>query len=143
MKSFIICILFLVIWILIGHFSPLICLILTFVVYPILFILTYRIKYRVSRFVFIPFCFVIIYLNDYFFRIFGGGIHDDAGRGWCEITFYLTLLTTTVSSLFIMIYYTEYVKNKGHIEQKIKDIGFVILLFSITLFIFMKTSINI
>ena len=132
-----------------GHYFPSVNLIFTFLIYPVLFIFSaYLFNYNFSGFVIIPFCFIMILVNDYLFRIYGGGLHDDAGRGWCELVFYLTLLTCTISLVFVMINCTKLVNASHGIKevsffQITRDLCFVLLLSLITLCIFHNTSIYI
>lgn len=141
MKALLLNISALLVWVIIGHFSPSISLFSTFIFFPAVFILTaLYIKYSISAYVIVPFCFTLIYLNDYLFRIYGGGIHDDAGRAWCELTFYITLFTTTISMFFVM--YATLKLGKIGFAEILKIGSYVVILSILTLLIFRKTSVN-
>jgi len=102
MNTIVLNILFAVIWLIIGHFFGIFSLFFSFVFFPLLYLVSaYHIKYNLSSVIVIPFCFLLIFLNDYLFRFYGGGIHDDAGRGLCELIFYLTFLATTITMFFV------------------------------------------
>jgi len=62
----------------------------------------------------VPFFFLIILLNDYLFRLFGWGTHDEEGKAWYELFFYLTYITTIFAILFISYfqYRSEILNNK-------------------------------
>ena len=106
-KTFLIYIISLVFWSACSHYFPEVTLVLTFIFWPAIFVLSafligYKSYISIENII-IPGGFISIIVNDYLFRIFGGGIHDDAGRGWCELIFYLTLSTTTISFIFTSI----------------------------------------
>lgn len=108
MKALFIIAFFLLVWALLGRFAPFPTLILTYIVYPLVVILSsYSLRHKAASFVFVPFGFMAVLLNDYLFKIFGGGIHDDAGRGWCELVFYLTLVTTVLAMLAVVYELSE------------------------------------
>ena len=145
MKAIVINITFLFIWTVIGHYFPSISLITTYLIFPIMFVLSaIVVRYNLSGFIVIPFCFLLIFANDYLFRLFGGGNHDEVGRGLCELSFYVTLFTTTIALGFVMNICTK-PKEQNVITNLyiIRNIGFVILISVLTLFIFRKISIQI
>lgn len=103
MKAEIINIIILLIWCIIGHFFPSIVLLFNFIIYPIVFILSETLlKYRLESYPLISFIFILIFINDFLFRLYGGGIHDEVGKALVEISFHLTLLSTIVSMLIII-----------------------------------------
>lgn len=102
MKAIFLNVLFTVAWVIVGHFFGVFSLFFSFVFFPLLYLVSaYQINYNLSSVIVIPFCFLLILLNDYLFRFYGGGIHDDAGRGLCELIFYLTFTTTTIAMFFV------------------------------------------
>ena len=137
MKAIGINIIFLFIWTVIGYYFPCFSLFTTYLVFPIMFVLSATVvRYNLSGFIVVPFCFLLILANDYLFRLFGGGIHDDAGRGWCELTFYLTLFTTTITTMVLGVIMNLCTKPK---EEKvfsnlyiIRDMGFAIFISVLT-----------
>ena len=143
MKAFLVNIIFIVFWTIVGHFVPIINIGFVFIAFPLLFILTHIfIKYKYSIYLIVPFCFLMILLNDYLFRIFGGGIHDDAGRGWCELIFYITLFTSTITILFIVFTITES-QNKKSKMQWLYNIILVVGNAIATYLVFMKFNVKI
>lgn len=91
-------------WIVIGHFYPTITLFSSYLVLPIVFLFTaFFIKYRTSGYFVVPFCFSLILIHDWLFRIYSGGEHDDLGRAWCESMFYSTWKYTSISLVITML----------------------------------------
>jgi hypothetical protein len=108
MKAIAINILCAVIWSFLGHYLGIISHFFSFIYFPFLFIVSaYFIKFKLNSVIVIPFCYSLIVLNDYLFRIFGGGIHDDVGKGLCDLIFNITILTTTISMFFVAYKITQ------------------------------------
>ncbi|OYU84374.1 MAG: hypothetical protein CFE24_07140 [Flavobacterium sp. BFFFF2] len=102
MKAIILNLLFVIVWTIVGHYCGVFSLFFSSLVYPTLFIFSAQyLEQNFSRLFFIPFCFFVLLISDYLFRIFGGGIHDDAGKGLCEINFYLTMSTSILAMFFV------------------------------------------
>lgn len=143
MKSIVFSVAFLIIWIIASHFFPTINLIFAFLAYPSLFIvLSFLFKNSISPYFLIPFYFSIILGNDFLFRHYGGGIHDDAGRGWCEFVFYLTLITSTIALTIIMIRDSKLKeRDKLRMGQIAMDISFVLFVSVVTFLIFRNYNI--
>lgn len=100
MKAIVTNIVVILAWALIGHYLGLISFFFSFIILQVTFaISTYLIKSKLGGAFVIPFCYVAILCNDYLFRIFGAGIHDEPSRGWCELVFYFTLSTSTITLL--------------------------------------------
>ncbi len=139
MKAILINIFFLLVWCVLGHYFPSIILIGTFVAFPTLFLFSLIvIRYNISSLIIIPFSYLLILLNDYLFRVFGGGIHDDAGKGWCELIFYLTLITTTLTMLIV-----GYKLAKENKSNWLYNSILVFIIAFITYFIFIKYNVKI
>lgn len=143
MKPFVLNIIFLLLWTYLGHFFPFVNLGFVFIFYPLMFILTFNLSKNYSLLYFIiPFCYVVILVNDYLFRIFGGGDHDDAGKGWCELIFYFTIITTTTAMLFFV--FTMIKENKIRNSVKIlSSFLYVIICCYISFLLFKKINVNI
>jgi hypothetical protein len=132
-------------WVILGRFFPAINLLGAFIFFPIIFVLTeIFVKYNLSGYVVVPFCFFVVFLGDYFFRLCGGGIHDDAGRAWATVTFYITLPTTVSAMMFIMYsYFKRSNSDKIMLVQWVKSITYVIFICLAFLIIFHKTAIHV
>jgi hypothetical protein len=131
MKAILTVLLFVIVWCFVGHFHPSVSLSMTALLLPITFFVSKKIFGKsLNRFIYSVFSFGIILVNDYLFRLFGGGIYDDAARGLCDISFYLTLL---ISTIFLMILQ---IQNSERGKSKIYGGLFVLAIASITLFIF-------
>lgn len=103
MKAEMISLIIIVIWSIIGHFFPSITLLLNALLYFMMFILSeILLKYNMRSDIFIVFALILVFINDFLFRLFGGGINDDVGKVLVEISFYFTLLSTIVSILIII-----------------------------------------
>ena len=141
MKSIAFSVAFLVVWIVVSHFFPIVNLAFAFLVYPSLFILgSYFFRNSISSYAQIPFYFSIILGNDFLFRLYGGGIHDDAGRGWCELVFYMTLATSTLALIVVKVSDSKSkikVGDKLRMGQIVMDVSFVFAI-SIIVFFFYK-----
>jgi hypothetical protein len=129
MKAYLINILGIVVWVLFGRFSPAICLFLTPFYIPILFTVVGNLFMKVSNlYVYISFCFLLLLLNDLFYRFFGGGVHDKQGRFLCEIIFYATLALTFLSLLGFELNTSNKIrKTQGQDSLTFKQIGLKIL----------------
>jgi hypothetical protein len=100
MKSILLTILGVLVWILIGHLFAPIAFALTAFYLPILFVVVgFRYGKNTNIYIYTLLCFILILIHDYALRLYGSGIHDDASRGYCESAFYVTLLTSTISLL--------------------------------------------
>jgi hypothetical protein len=143
MKALILNILFTLAWAVIGHYFGIFSLFFSFIVFPLMFVLSaYLGKHNLSSLIVIPFCFSVILINDYLFRIYGGGIHDDAGRGLCELIFYATFSTSTIALLFVAFKLAK--QNKLVIKlQWFYNSLLVICSALVTYFVFIKFSVKI
>jgi hypothetical protein len=104
MKSILLIIVGVLVWILIGHLFAPIAFALTAFYLPILFVLVgFRYGKNTNIYIYTLLCFILILIHDYALRLYGSGIHDDAGKGYCESAFYYTLLTSTISLLYFSI----------------------------------------
>lgn len=144
MKAIIVSFLAILFWTLIGHLFSSFTISVTAFYLPIIFIsISVTIGKNINKYVYIGFCFALILFNDYLFRIYGGGIHDDAGRGICEIVFYLTLIISTPILLFIKIIDCIN-RNEANFTKRIfLDVLFVLALSSITFIFFRRFNISI
>lgn len=140
MKAILANLIFLFVWVVIGHFMPTINLRFAFIIFPILYVVSAKfLKYEQSIFLIVPFSFLLILANDFLFRIYGGGNHDDAGRGWCELIFYITLFTTTIS-----IFYVAHTMTKEKMQNKILlNLCYVLVCSVASYLLFRKFSVNI
>jgi hypothetical protein len=78
------------------------------------------------------------------FRIYGGGLHDDAGRGLCEIVFYITSITLTVALVVLKIRNSKNKLKAGdklRVGQVAMDVFFVLVVSIIALFFFRQFNI--
>lgn len=130
--------LFTFVWLLVGHFCGIFSHFFSFVYFPLLFILSANFfRYQLNSVFVIPFYYLLILANDYLFRIFGGGIHDDSGRGLCQLIFYLTILSTTIA-MFVVAYIIA--KNKTYwIYNSLLVIGSAI----VSYFVFLKFNVKV
>ena len=144
MKAILVVLLGVLVWVLVGHFSPSLSIFLTAFYLPILFVtVAFSIGKETNKYIYAVICFVLVLLYDYLFRLYGGGIHDDAGRGICEIVFYATLITSTITLLIFKISDSskrDEMKsaNKLNIKTILLDVFFVLSLSIITLLFFRK-----
>lgn len=131
MKALFAVLLVVIVWCFVGHFYPVVSISMTFLLLPAtLFISKRMFGKSLNGYVYSLFGFGVILLNDFLFRFFGGGLHDDAGRGVCEIIFYATLLLGTISLLTLQF------QDVNKVKAKIYGVLFVLTLALITLFIF-------
>lgn len=131
MKAILTVLLVAIIWSFVGHFYPVASISLTALLLPVTFFYSKKVFGKsVNGYVYSLFGFGVVLLNDYLFRIFGGGLHDDAGRGICEIVFYATLLTSTISLAILQMQGSE----RGKV--KVYSTLFIMLIASITFLIF-------
>jgi hypothetical protein len=104
MKAYVINIIGILFWVVIGHFFPSDCLFITPFYIPLLFLFVGLLFCKeTNMYRYTAFCFIMLLLNDLLFRFFGGGTHDDVGRAICEIVFYTTFSTTTLSLLIVKL----------------------------------------
>jgi hypothetical protein len=142
MKAILIVIVACIFWILVGHFAPLVSIFATAFYLPLVFGIAFYIDRKINKYGYVVFCFLSILLNDYLFRIYGGGIHDDAGRGICEIVFYATLITSTITLLAIKM--THKNTNKSlTFKTKVINALFVLSLSMLTFCFFRNFNISI
>lgn len=135
MKILIANILFLIVWTILGHYIPSVILITTFIFVPVFFIvLSSYFKFNLKGYYFIPLSFLTILINDFLFRSFGGGIHDDAGRGWCDLIFYITLIISTFSMVFIAYFLSK--NNSRFLARSFGLNIFIVLLSSLITYLF-------
>lgn len=149
MKALIFNISFIITWTIIGHFNPTLTLFSSYVTFPIIFLFTaFFIKYRTSGYFVVPFCFSLILIYDWLFRIYSGGEHDDLGRAWCELMFYSTWKYTSISLVIIMLKCSYDLKRlsknkKMNIYFILKDLFFVFLTSILTYYFFIKINVHI
>jgi nitric oxide reductase large subunit len=91
-----------------------------------------------NMYLYISSCFILLLLNDFLFRFFGSGTIDDADKGQYEIAFSLTVITTTVSLLYLKIITNNKLKidAKQNLKLILSDILFVSCLSMAILFLF-------
>jgi hypothetical protein len=149
MKAIIAIILAVLFWVLVGHFFSSFSISITAFFLPILFALVaFTIGKETNKYIYIAVCFILVLIHDYLFRLYGGGIRDDAGRGICEIVFYGTLITSTIALLIIKILESSK-RSKLKSASKLNgikilfDIIFVLGLSAVTLLFFRKFNISI
>ncbi len=129
MRAIITVILVVIFWNGIGHYFPVINILLTPFFFPLLFFISsVKLKKPINIYLYVPYCFGIVLLNHYLFTILGGGTYDDAGRAVWQLIFYCTLSSSAISLLLLCIMSI----SKG----KIYGIFYVIMLAIITLIIF-------
>lgn len=132
MKAEIINIIILLIWSIIGHFFPEIALFFNAPLYLIVFSVSeILLKYRLANYPLISFIFILIFINDFLFRLYGGGTLDDVGKALVEISFHLTLLSTIIAVFIIMGIRGNLVGTKA-----IKYIAYIIVWVITTLVIY-------
>lgn len=148
MKAIIAILLAVLFWVLVGHFFSSFSISITAFFLPISFALvSFTIGKETNKYIYIAVCFILILLHDYLFRLYGGGIHDDAGRAICEIVFYVTLITSTITLLIIKILDSSKRSemksaSKPNLVKMLFDIIFVLALSAITLLFFRKFNIS-
>ena len=131
-------------WAFVGHFFSSFTISTTAFYLPIVFIvIAVTIGKEINKYVYIGLCFALILLNDYLFRLYGGGIHDDAGRGICEIVFNATLIISTLALLFLKILHSSRKSELKRAKKTLYDVIFVLALSLITLLSFRRFNINI
>lgn len=144
MKAISLNIIAVLLWVAIGHFFSSFVISLTAFYFPIIFIaLAMTVGKKTHKYVYIIVCFILLLINDYLFRIYGGGIHDDAGRGICEIVFYATLTTSALSLLFLKIIDSSKKDNVKLAPKIFIDILFIVLMSLATLLFFRNFNISI
>lgn len=104
MKAYLINIIGILFWVVIGHFFPSDSLFITPFYIPLLFLFVGLFLTKgTNMYLYIGFCFIMLLLNDLLFRFLGGGTHDDVGRAICELVFYITFSMTTLSLLIVKL----------------------------------------
>ncbi len=135
METIIINALFLLVWTLLGSLFGMITFMFSVIVFPIFFLFTSHYSKNIS--VFILSAFLTFLLGDYLFRLFGGGIHDDAGRCLCNLVFYITYSTTTIAI------FTVNVIAKQSMKYKIFNGVLILVLAMISYCVFIHFLVNI
>lgn len=131
-------------WAFVGHFFSSFTISTTAFYLPIVFIvIAVTIGKETNKYVYIGLCFAMVLINDYLFRLYGGGIHDDAGRGICEIVFYATLIISTLALLFLKILDSSRKSKLTETNKIFFDVFFILALSLITLLFFRRFNINI
>jgi len=144
MKATFVSFLAILFWALVGHLFSSFTISTTAFYLPIVFIIiSVTIGKDTNKYVYIGLCFALILLNDYFFRLYGGGIHDDAGRGICEIVFYATLIISTLVLLLLKIMDSSKKSELKVTKRIFLDVLFVLALSLITLLFFRRFNISI
>lgn len=128
-------IVFAIVWTLIGHFLPQIHLLPTCIVLPIFFYFTDKYFPKIS-YSHIMLNYILILAIYLLFHYFGGGNHDDAGRGWIFLSFLASLFTST-SYMAINIIVQNIIW-----QDKIKYIGAILISAITTFFICHKLLFN-
>jgi hypothetical protein len=147
MKATFVTLLAVVFWVLIGHFFSSFSISITAFYLPILFVLVaFTIGKRTNKYIYTLVSFVLLLLQDYLFRLYGGGIHDDLGRAICEIVFYATLLTSTIALLVVKLLDSNIKNELKHsnrptIKKTFVDVFFVLAISIITLLFFRKFNV--
>jgi hypothetical protein len=138
-KIIIVCIgvLLLFAWGIIGHFFPVIHILFTYTIFACLTILFWKV-FTMSNLVFTPLMMFLILLDDIIFRLIGGGIHDDAARGWCLISSLVTI--AFVSVLLFLKIIIEIYKKKQDTSVVLKTIGYVLYILSILFIVYLVYS---
>jgi hypothetical protein len=144
MKAIFVTFLAILFWAFVGHFFSSFTISTTAFYLPIVFfVIAVTIGKEANKYIYICLCFALILLNDYLFRLYGGGIHDDAGRGICELVFYATLIISTLVLLVLKILDSSK-KSKLKVAKKIfLDVFFILALSLLTLLFFIKFNISI
>ncbi|MDR0507494.1 MAG: hypothetical protein LBH32_11880 [Dysgonamonadaceae bacterium] len=138
-KIIIVCIgiMLLFVWEIIGHFFPVIHILFTYIVFACLITLFWK-ALKVSNLAFIPLIMFLVLMDDIIFRLTGGGIHDDAARGWCLIS---SLVTIVFASVLLLIKIIIEIDKKNHvISVCLKIIGYVFYILSILFIVYLAYS---
>ena len=149
MKAIFVTLLAVLFWVLVGHFFSSFSISITAFYLPIVFaVIAITIGKETNKYIYIAICFVLILLHDYLFRLYGGGIHDDAGRAICEIVFYATLVTSTITLLFLKIIHSSKRNelkpaSKLNASKILLDVIFVLSLSIITILFFRQFNISV
>ena len=100
------------------YFMPVFRVVFSFIFFPILFICNPYLSYsETSEYVYIPLCYFLLLLND-FFAIAQAG--DWKGRDFCTTSLSLTLLTSSITLSFVLV---KIVVQKNKLES-ILSIGY-------------------
>jgi hypothetical protein len=67
--------------------------------------------YGTSDFAVIPFNYILLLVNDYLFRLYAVGNHDEEGKGWFALTFGITLIVTTL--ILVAVYLSKAIDGKS------------------------------
>jgi hypothetical protein len=143
MKGIVLILFFLGVWALFGHWFSLLYLSSNVLVIPnLIWYLMERLKNDYSFFAIVPLCFTIVLANDYLFRVFGGGNHDEVGKVICDLIFYIILFVVTI----MIIVRAFKLVNKQYSGQKYIDtkhgiITYIILCSAVTYLLFSKLNI--
>ena len=140
MKAVFLSLIFLFVWILIGYFFPLLNFFLSWLVFPIVFFVASLLGLKERKNV-LPYgnlvvYFLLLFMNDYLFRIFSGVINDDAGRGWFDLTFYATLGNCTLMFMMLKVY--DNMGDDVRLNKIFFDVLIVLILAAMTLLFFRK-----
>lgn len=102
-RIFVINVPILVVFEFVGHLWPQVSLFLSPVLF--LFLIFFNLKFvKLEQYWIVFYTYFLILFHDFIFRIFGGGIHDDAGKGWIELMFYMTWTLSTLIFIFFSFY---------------------------------------
>jgi hypothetical protein len=126
------------IWIIIAHFFPSGVILGHFIFFPFLLLIGGALS-EWPGYLFIPFGYALLLLSDYLLRLFAGGTHDDEGRGWMELSFYITLASSTITLTMISLIMTKRVRTL-HAKLIFMNILSVLACASLTLLFFCAFS---
>jgi hypothetical protein len=101
-----------------GHFLPPFSLSLSSVYMSFIIIFVNKPLFQANFKLTIVYNFIILLLNDIFIRLYAGGTHDNQGKGWCMLMYFLGLFITTV---IMFAYISQYGK-----QDKFKNILIII-----------------
>lgn len=135
------------VWVLVGHFLPSLSIFLTAFYLPALFAFAPIFANKsANNYVYTAVCFALVLLSDYLFRIYGGGEHDDAGRGICELVFYASLGTSTITLAVLKVIDSVRKNNSANrlnITKMIIDVSLVFVLSVATLLFFRRYNVHV
>jgi hypothetical protein len=116
-------------WILVGHFFPTLWIFAGPFFIPVIISVMFFVKKSFNSYLFVLWGYAMLLLNDYLFRLYGGGIHDDAGRGIMEIAFYVTLVLASVCLIASTMIVSSREEGESGRAKLIRNVSVILFVF--------------
>lgn len=112
----------------VGHFLPPFSLMLSAVYINLIIGLVNRPLYEKNFKLTVAYNFLLLFLNDIFIRLYAGGTHDNQGKGWCFLMYFIGLI---IAAVLMFVYAGESEK-----KERIKNILIIISGLAISVIIY-------